>query len=310
MTLIDCHPRNPFRPPHWRWAQGRLLHEQRLRANRRRDDAWVLRARRFQVALARAGGDLDHPRLARLDPAVLGACRLHRGAPRPRWEAEARLVAGQDIGAIAARLGLPTEVLVAYEALFYAVGDRLEILDWVAAVVFGPRVYIGLAPDDLELIWKVFAYSGGPLILDAVIAATVGGPTALQGEAAAGGRSVLSDHVRLAIAVKTLPITPESAPLLIRLADRLRDLERADAAGSAGPAFAPIVLPARVIPTPTTLPDVAMSEADSSQAEVVRADEPGGGAEEVAHDPTLATAASTPIAAPGLAAMPDLRWTA
>ena len=88
----DFFPGSPLRPPDWRWLRaGQYLVPGTRRG--RRDDAWVIRARRSRAALARLGGHTGDPRLARADPDIHGACRLSLGPGRPRWEVEARLLA-------------------------------------------------------------------------------------------------------------------------------------------------------------------------------------------------------------------------
>ena len=180
MSMVDTHPRSPFRKPDWRWLRANLMRRDSIRAGRR-DDDWVRRARRIQNALDRTAGDLDHRHVARTDPPVLAACRLRLGDERCRWELEARLLAAQNYPAIDSRTGIPAGVVEAYEALFFNVKEKLGCMDWVGAMVFGPRVFEGLAPDDVELIWKVLAYGLGPVALDALVGmygGATGGPWA------------------------------------------------------------------------------------------------------------------------------------
>ena len=271
MTLLDCHPSNPLRRPHWRWEQARLLLDGRLRANRRRDDAWVLRARRFQRVMDEVGGDPGHPRLARLDRDVQGAYRLRCAADaRPRWEVEARLVAGQAAAAIADRLGVAAGVAEAYAALYYAVADRLEALDWVAAVVFGPRRYDGLMAEDVDILAKIIAYNLGPPALDAFVA-WLGWPGVARPRPMPSVGARLGRSLALLVAALTLRVDEASAPALLRLADRLREFEGAAAAGaaaagSAAPVFAPIALPTDAffmpMPVVTAAPTAAAGPPD------------------------------------------------
>src|SRR5436305_2834151 len=134
MDEVACQLDSPLRPPDWRWNRAGYRHEEGGRSRRGRDDPWVDRAVRFRKALARAGGGLGHPKLARTDAALHGACRLRSADdPRPRWEVEARLLAGQGADGVAARTGVPADAVGAYGAVFYDVGGRLGQSDWVAA---------------------------------------------------------------------------------------------------------------------------------------------------------------------------------
>ena len=309
MTLLDCHPRNPTRPPHWRWEQARLLLEGRLRANRRRDDAWVLRARRFHEALARAGGDPGHPRLARLDPAVLGAYRLRCSADaRPRWEVEARLVAGQDDAAIADRLGVESGEIEAYEAIFYAVRDRLEALDWVAAVVFGPRAYVGLAAEDVDLLAKIVAYNLGPYALDAFVT-WLGWPEVARTAPMPIIGAGLAQAFTLLVAALTLPVDEASAPALFRLVHRLGELELSAAADSAAPAFAPVALPADAFFAPIRAVS-ALPAPTGPPLDRAGLGGPGSGFGDSGVAGTSMPATAAPVPDPDRTDTPHLRWTA
>jgi hypothetical protein len=136
---------NPCRPPDWRWHRAGQLLEPRAR-RRRQDDEWVVLARAFRAALAKAHGDIRHPRLARDHPEVLGAYLLRDALPRRLWEVQARLLADQDFDEIGDRFGVGDEVIEAYEQLYYSVRHRLESPDWIAAMAIGPRLYEGFDP--------------------------------------------------------------------------------------------------------------------------------------------------------------------
>jgi hypothetical protein len=198
----------------------------------------VVRARRFLTALDRAGGDPGHPRLGRSDPQVSGAVLLWRGEPRRRREAEARLLAGQSDDEVAGRLGIAAGVVEAYENLFYAVRDRLEAADWDHFQAIGPRLYEGYDAGDLEIIWKLFAFNGGPRVLDALLATFPGGPAHDTGPAADPRPGPLFD---LAVGVATLSVTAENTLAVIRLDTLARRLGRAEAARSVAPVTRPVV---------------------------------------------------------------------
>ncbi len=235
MDPLDCMPGSPFRPVDWRWRWARARREGVARPRRGRDDAWVRRANRLQKALARRGGDDRHPRLTRLDPTALGAYRLRRGDPRLRWEVEARLLAGQAAGTIAARVDLPTAVIEAFAALFYDVVDAGDSSDWIAFAVFGPELEGRLAAGDAGLLGKLLAYAGGPLVLEAYLGATATGPGA-----SAGPDPGIAERFRLAAVALAAPVTPASAPLLLRVHTLQRRLDRATADRAAGAVFTPI----------------------------------------------------------------------
>ena len=237
--LIDIHRRSPFRAPAWRWIRAATRNGDCPRAARH-DDDWVRRACRFRAALDRSGDDDGHPRVAGADPTVLAAYRVHLGGPRARWEVEARLLAGQDDAAISIKTGIPAEAIEAFEAIFYSVRDRLEARDWVGAMVLGPRLYRGLEKGDVELAWKVVGYNLGPFVLEALIGSPGGALTDLSTVARADTSMSTADPLRTALAALTLPVNDETAPKLIRLAARLRQVEHESASRASAAVFAPV----------------------------------------------------------------------
>jgi hypothetical protein len=231
----DFLPRNPFRPPDWRWQRAGQLAGPGARP-RRLDDDRVRRARSFRAALGKAGGDLRDRRLARSHEDVHGAYRIHHGEPRRRGEIEARLLAGQSDEEIAGRVGVEPQVVEAYESLFFNVRDRLESSDWIAFSVFGERLYGGFDAGDIDLAWKILAYHGGPVVLDALIEhdQRKGRPGSGPGEA---------EPIDLLIWLMATPVTAENAADFLRLDAQLRALDRAEAARGIAPATGPVVIP-------------------------------------------------------------------
>jgi hypothetical protein len=226
---------NPFRPPDWRWHRGGQLLETRAR-RRRLDDDWVVRARTFRAALAKASGNINLPRLARAHPEILGAYLVRQGDSLRRWEVEARLLADQSDRDITDRVGVSAGIIGAYDALFYDVRTWLSRSDWIAAGVLGPRLYTGFEVDDIEFVWKVLGYQHGPLVLDVLI-----------DHVKAGGQSTanpeLAEQLDLLIKVTATPVTLENAMKFLRLDARIRALDCAEAAQSVAAVTRPIVIP-------------------------------------------------------------------
>lgn len=226
MHPLAFHPHNPTRPPRWRWGRAAALHEAGRRATRL-DDAWVRRARRVIAALGRLGSDVGHPGLAAVDPPAVAALRLRLRGGRLRSEAEARILAGQDDGAIAPILGVDPGVVGAYERLFFDVRGALDRIDYLAACVFGPRLYDGRGAGDEDLALKLIGYNVGPVALDVYL----GRP-----------RPDLRDPRRLAAALRLYvgvsTAAPGEAPRWACVAAMLDALDReaADRAGEAGAA--------------------------------------------------------------------------
>jgi hypothetical protein len=237
MDMPDLDPRSPFRPPWWRWGLARE-HRRTGRLPARLDDRWVRRARRVLSTLDESGGDLDHPRVTAVDPAVAGAYGLHSvGDARLRIEVEARLLAGQDDAAIASRVGLGIDDVGAYDRLFFDVREHLERTDWIAAVVFGPRLFDGTGAGDLELAARLVGYNLGPVALDVHF----GRPT----EPIVDPTSV-AESLRHYVAAATAPVTLANAPRWLALAGRIGELGREAVGSGAAAVCGPVLVPGGV----------------------------------------------------------------
>jgi hypothetical protein len=223
MSLLDCQPASPYCPVDWRWRRAEAIRLGLLPTPGLRPDPWVRQAIRFQDEHA-GKGDSPCPELARLDPAVFGAFQVRSSVePRPRRELEARVLAKQTTCEIAARLDLTTDVVEAYERLYFDVRDRLGAVDYIMAVVIGHNLHDGFAADEIDKVLKVYAYGYGPNVLDALIEELeVGGGTT----PAVAGNCKLARSVRMAITARSIPVNQQTAPGLVRLNARLLELER------------------------------------------------------------------------------------
>src|SRR5436309_981138 len=93
---------NPLRSPAWRWERARALLRRGARADPRRDDAPTRRALAY---LRRAAGAPPPPRAGRFADVHAARLLYDQGGER-RWEAEARLLAGQPPAAVGRAVGL------------------------------------------------------------------------------------------------------------------------------------------------------------------------------------------------------------
>jgi hypothetical protein len=86
--------------------------------------------------------------------------------PLRRAELEARLLAGGDDAAVAARMGMSSAGVAAFHTTFFAVRPRLAHPHYVLGVVLGGgRVYYAPDPADHGLLLKLFGYHiGGPYV--------------------------------------------------------------------------------------------------------------------------------------------------
>jgi hypothetical protein len=220
LGLVDFCARNPRRPTNWRWLRAGRLLELGLRWSRRRDDAQVRRAKHYQAALRRCRGEADRRRLACRMPDVAAAIAIVEGEPTARWAVEARLLSGERIESIARKTARTPRAVATFEALFFNVSDRLENRGYLIHIAV--RLYPTPREPDLGLVWRLFGLIGGPVVLDALIDGDYGSPDRPEDE-----RFLDELRLKLAVALKLLPIDATTAPRLIRLYLRLRQAELA-----------------------------------------------------------------------------------
>jgi hypothetical protein len=131
-----------------------------------------------------------------------------------RWEAEARLLAGQDDEAVAAACGLTAEGVQWYHALYFEVRPRLDARLYIHTVVLGRRVHAGLRADDYEMLLKLFGFELGPLAVDDLLRLFRDPPAA---PAQLGGLDDaalcdLAHRLRAQVAVLTVALSGDSGP--------------------------------------------------------------------------------------------------
>jgi hypothetical protein len=172
---------NPLRSPCWRCERVLSLAAARPRPRRpspESDDEDVRAYFEFLLAwrgsLAR-GAPLEQAGVA---PGLAQAHELyHDPDAEKRAILEARLVTGESDAEIAAETGLPPALVRWYESLFFNVRDRLRCLPWMVKTIRGPGAlptvdHAGeLTEHGRNVAYKLFAFFGGPVALDALLAA-------------------------------------------------------------------------------------------------------------------------------------------
>jgi hypothetical protein len=177
-------------------------------------------AKRYQAALLRSRDEADRRRLERKMPDVAAAVAIVEGEPTRRWAVEARLLGGEPIEAIARKTALTPGAVSAFETLFFNVRDRLENRGYLLHFAVG--LYPMPREPDPGLAWRLFGLIGGPVVLDALIDGDYGPPDRPEDE-----RALDELRLKLAVAIKLLPIDATTAPKLVRLYMWLRQAELA-----------------------------------------------------------------------------------
>ena len=182
---------SPFRVTDWRWQRGALLAQRGLPPSRVRDDEMIAKAARYSIARAACRDEFEADALNDRWEAlsVAHAIRFaNQGSSmyHTRQELESRLLSGQAYEAISYRMSLSRQIVEWYEGLFFNVRDRIDRESWVLHYVLGPTLHTGFSDRDIEILWKLFAYKGGPLVLDAILAKFINSSHASTQEGVSG----------------------------------------------------------------------------------------------------------------------------
>lgn len=232
MPLMDFLPDNPALAADWRWRRAAEL----TTANgegwtRRLDDEFVWSAHRFQDASRQADATPSaiyskYPWLYRANAVRFAD---DQALSHTRWELEARLLAGSNNVEISLKLGLNPDAVQVYERTFFAVRDRLTLESWIMHHVVGVNVHGGLQARHTETLWKLFAYFGGPHILDVLVTTfnRLPHPTHADGAPQWQRETATGDLIRQAmVAAKCFNINAFSQSELLKLFHDVMTLER------------------------------------------------------------------------------------
>ena len=142
------------------------------------DDEYVQKYRNLLVARLRAGDDAAALAIIPSRLQVWKAHELYFQADQlPRQLLEANLLINEPLEAIGNRFSISSEAVDCYEKLFFNVRDRLQNSGWIANIIQGPHQHI--APNRQLTsrqqreghVYRLFAHGGGPIILEAMMAA-------------------------------------------------------------------------------------------------------------------------------------------
>lgn len=192
---VDFQKHNFFRRPEWRWDRVLNICDRYPSPGRctRRDDPFIRRAKEFLLRWRNEDNEGSREKLWFDYPGLYYAYDLHRRIaeePAGAMFLQARLLARQTFEHIATALKTIPDTVRWYEALFFNVNDALDCRDWITGQVImpaimtyhnsakqaaaddGPAVYkdSSVAKPFLDASLKLFAYFGGPFLVDLMIA--------------------------------------------------------------------------------------------------------------------------------------------
>jgi hypothetical protein len=177
--LNDYQEYNPLRSACWRLERVRELidaHPRPRPPSRKNDDAYVRTYYNFLLKIRSADSDDWRATLSTKQPALFQAhCGYWSLDLKQRAILEAHILTGETDAQIAQRTGMLPKAVECFEALFFNVRDRLSAQIWIVKTIRGtiwqPAVTANgvLTPQQRWIAYKLFAYFGGPHILDAMI---------------------------------------------------------------------------------------------------------------------------------------------
>lgn len=207
--------RNPARPLDWRWDRASHLVEENRPLSARYDDPETLRAARYLKALNRCQTDRQRAAVAHRYPDIATAHQLHSDGGASRWITEARFLARQTVDEIAGCASVPVSAIVAYESLFFNVAGALDATGFILARTMRKVVRWEVWEEDVDVILKLLAYSGGPVVLDAVIPFVLTPDMDLT--VLPDDQRLLGERVRRFVTVLTMPINNNTVGKLFAL---------------------------------------------------------------------------------------------
>ena len=171
MQLVHLRPKSPFRPVDWRWLKVKAYRRLGSRLSRFKIDAHLFEAYCFAEKLDEVEDEMDSVELCEQNEHIFDAHTFYSDNSKTshRWELEARLLAKESYSSIAQKMSLDIETINTYEKIFFNVSDRLENVSWIIHSVVGRSIHVGLTERDFDLLWKMYGYFGGPVMLDMVI---------------------------------------------------------------------------------------------------------------------------------------------
>jgi hypothetical protein len=220
----DWLPDSFYLSPMWRMLRASYRARHQLPPDPRIDDEWVETALR----LTASPHNPDDPSLT---PTVRAAFDLWREDQVPRWFLEAQLLTSRLLREVAVACSLAEPVVDAYHRLFFDVRTRLHASDWVLTLAVRSTPMNDFAGAQPAGLWKYMAFTGGPLVLDAVVAVT--SDRKLPGwlhETFAANPVLEEQRFRLKTKLALAALTAKSAHQLgslLELSEQLRDLEAA-----------------------------------------------------------------------------------
>lgn len=171
MQLVHLRQNSPLRPVDWRWLKVKAYSQLPTGLSRFKIDRYLFEASKFKERLDLVVTELDSVELCEANECMFDAYSFYdnNSSTSHRWELEARLLARESYASISDKMSLSIETIDLYEKIFFNVSDRLDSVSWIVNSVVGRSIHVGLTERDFDLLWKMYGYFGGPIMLDMMI---------------------------------------------------------------------------------------------------------------------------------------------
>jgi hypothetical protein len=193
----------PFKDVAYRVKRARYLYAVGRRP-RPWDDPWVRRA----LGLLR----LRPGRRVPTDLAAVGAAfALDAAGGLLRAHLRARLLAAESFAAAEEKCGLTSGTAQAYHQLLYDVQPRMHSSTRIVRGVIGLRGILGIGPGEPEKLLLLYAYAGGPVVLDTLLPVLSRPPRPLEDYAGMGLAELPAAlhelNIRTALLIRVMPLS-------------------------------------------------------------------------------------------------------
>jgi hypothetical protein len=178
-------------------------------------------------------------------PQVAAAHRLYYAQDiEQRQVLEALLLTSESFEEIAQRLSVEPATIAYYEQLFFNVRDRMKASIWILKTILGPPQDRKFGADGAMtveqhgIMYRLFAYYGGPLVLDALISGIHGLTIPKRPEDVAAFFAAAQDQLlqsRATSAAALLAFNNKNAIKLMRLAVRAGGAKQQTSQAARGP---------------------------------------------------------------------------
>lgn len=245
---------NPFRRPDWRRKRVEILVDADpgpKMSSRKYDDKYVKKYRSFCLKLRKIEDRQVDPEtaIARLfhdEPGLYYAHNYYHH-PDQEWRdiVEARILAREPDDYIAGEVHTMPETIFWYEKIFFNVRDRIESRSYIVKTILGgfhqrtTNVESTLPYNQTAMCYKLFAYFGGPLVLDIILSGFDDTPMPFKGPKA---REFIDNSMQVTSSRKSamssycLPVNKFNVMQLMELHQRFItfESEARNASGGAG----------------------------------------------------------------------------